>query len=146
MLVSPHITAGVALGVAIGNPVIVIPVAVASHFILDTVPHWQETLAPYAPTKKTFIRIPIDFAIGGLVVWLALALQPDHAASILLGALFASGADLDVIVIAHPNLKKGLLAKYWDWHCAIQRETSSLWGIVPQVAVIGLGVMTIFVA
>ena len=146
MLVSPHITAGVALGAAIGNPFIVVPLAIASHFVLDTVPHWQETLAPYHPTKKTFIRIPIDLAIGALIIWLALIVRPEHAAGILLGALFASAADLDVIVITHPHLKKGLLHKYWGWHCAIQRETSSLWGIVPQVAVIAAGLVTIYMA
>jgi len=146
MLVSPHITAGVALGAAIGNPFIVIPAAIASHFILDTVPHWQETLAPYTPSKKTFIRIPIDIAIGLFVVWLALLARPEHAVGILLGAFFASGADLDVIVIAYPKLKRGLLHKYWQWHCAIQRETSSLWGIVPQIAVIGAGLLTIYIA
>lgn len=146
MLVSPHITAGVALGAAIGNPVIVVPLAILSHFVLDTVPHWQETLAPYHPTKKTFIRIPIDLAIGALIIWVGLAARPEHAVGILLGALFASAADLDVIVITHPHLKKGLLHKYWEWHCAIQRETSSLWGIVPQVAVIAVGLVTICVA
>lgn len=132
------------MGAVIGHPVLVIPVAIASHFLLDMVPHWQETLAPYKPTKKTYIRIPIDFAIGGLVIWLALLAQPQHAAAIWVGALFASAADLDVIVIVYPKLKRGLLQKYWDWHCAIQRETSSLWGLAPQLGVIALGLAVIY--
>lgn len=144
MLVSPHVTAGAALGAIIGNPLVVVPVALASHFVLDSVPHWQETLAPYTPTKKTWIRIPIDFAIALAVVVLALHMQPDRALSIWLGAIFASGADLDVLVIAFPKLKRGLLHTYWNWHCAIQRETASLWGIVPQLAVIALGVTAIY--
>jgi len=146
MLVSPHITAGVALGALIGHPIVVIPVAIASHFILDSIPHWQETLAPYVPTKKTWVRIPIDIAIGLFVLWLGLALQPEHALAILIGAIFASGPDLDVLMVVRPHLKRGLLEKYWNWHCAIQRETSSLWGIVPQVAVIAFGVVTIYQA
>jgi hypothetical protein len=146
MLVSPHVTAGVALGTLIGNPIVVIPVAIASHFILDSVPHWQETLAPYTPTMKTWIRIPIDFAIALVIVLLALQARPDHALAIWLGAVFASGADLDVLLIVYPKFKKGLLEKYWDWHCAIQRETSSLWGLVPQVAVIAFGLVTIYKA
>ncbi len=144
MLVSPHITAGVALGAVIGNPIIVIPVAFASHFLLDSIPHWQETLAPYKPTAKTYIRIPFDLAIGLVVILLALKAQPDHALAIWLGAIFASGADLDVLLIVYPKFKQGLLEKYWDWHCAIQRETSSLWGLVPQLAVIAVGLFTIY--
>ncbi len=144
MLISPHVTAGVVLGTIIGNPIIVIPVAILSHFVLDSVPHWQETLAPYKPTRKTYLRIPFDLAIATAMVLLALNLQPQHALSIWLGAIFASGPDLDVIVIAFPQLKHGLIEKYWDWHCAIQRETSSLWGLAPQLAVLALGVFMIY--
>jgi hypothetical protein len=144
MLVSPHVTAGVALGAIIGNPLVVIPVAILSHFILDSIPHWQETLAPYTPTKKTFVRIPIDLALALAIVVLGLQLQPQHALAIWLGAIFASGADLDVILIAYPNLKRGLIEKYWDWHCAIQRETSSLWGLAPQLVVLAVGVFAIY--
>jgi hypothetical protein len=146
MLVSPHLTAGAALGAVIGHPILVIPFAIASHFILDSVPHWQETLAPYQPTRKTFIRIPIDIAIGLAVVLLAVQAQPQNAWAIWVGALFASGADFDVLFVVYPKLKRGLLKRYWDWHCAIQRETSSLWGVVPQVAVILLGLVTIYQA
>lgn len=146
MLVAPHVAVGAALGAVIGNPLVVVPLSIISHFVLDAVPHWQETLAPYQPTKKTFIRIPIDVTIGLIVVLLALQAQPQHALAIWLGAVFASAPDLDVIVIAYPKLKHGLLKKYWEWHCAIQRETSSLWGIVPQLVVIGLGLMVIYQA
>lgn len=146
MLVSPHLTAGAALGAVIGHPILVIPFAIASHFILDSIPHWQETLAPYQPTKKTFIRIPIDLAIGLVIVLLAVQAQPQHAAAIWVGAIFASGADLDVLFIVYPKLKRGILHRYYVWHCAIQRETASLWGIVPQVAVIALGLVTIYQA
>jgi len=143
MLVSPHVTAGVALGALIGNPIIVIPVAVLSHFVLDSIPHWQETLAPYTPTWKTYARIPIDLAIAAAVLVMGLQLVPVHALGIWLGALFASGADLDVAVIAFPRLKRGIIEKYWDWHCAIQRETASLWGLAPQIAVLAVGVFTL---
>jgi len=144
MLVSPHVATGAALGALIGNPFVVIPVALASHFVLDSIPHWQETLAPYSPTRKTFIRIPIDLLVSAAVILLAMQLQPHHAWAICLGALFASGADMDVLVVLYPKLKKGVLEKYWDWHCALQRETSSLWGLVPQIAVVALGIVTIY--
>lgn len=138
MLITPHVSTGVAVGVLLGNPLLVIPVALMSHFLLDSVPHWQETLAPYEPTKKTYIRIPFDAALALTIVLFAVHMQPSHALGIYAGALFASAADLDVIVIAFPNLKRGLLKKYWDWHCEIQRETSSLWGVATQLAVVTL--------
>ncbi len=144
MLVSPHAAAGVAIGVLVANPVIALPAAIISHFVLDTVPHWQETLAPYAPTRKTYIRIPIDIGIAIAITLVATFIQPAHAPTVIACALFATMPDLDVLMIPFPRIKKGLLKRYWDWHCAIQHETSSLLGILPQLAVIALSVTTIF--
>ena len=98
MLTTPHTTAGIALGAVIGSPLAVIPAALASHFLLDTAPHWQETLAPYMP-------------------------------------------NVDTLVVLLPALKRGLIQKFWDWHCRIQRETSSLLGLLPQAAVVTASVL-----
>ena len=72
MLVTPHALMGAAIGLRLKHPLRIIPVAVASHFLLDTVPHWQETLSPYRPTVATWIRIPIDLSLATLgVAWIA---------------------------------------------------------------------------
>lgn len=136
MLTTPHTAAGIAIGAIIPNPLVVAPIAVASHFLLDMVPHWQETLAPYTPTKKTYIRAPIDIGLAVSITLLAVHWQPQNAASIWTGAVFANVPDLDSIVVIVPSLKKGIIQRYWDWHCKIQRETSSLWGLAPQLALI----------
>lgn len=143
MLVAPHAAAGVAIGVLVANPLLVIPAAIISHFVLDTVPHWQETLAPYQPTYKTYVRIPIDIGLAVAITTFGITMQPTHATSIILGALFATTADLDVIMITFPKLKRGILKLYWDWHCAIQKETNSLWGLAPQIAVLLISLTTI---
>src|SRR5689334_22534603 len=129
MLVLPHVATGAAIGALVGDPFIAVPLAIASHFILDAIPHWQETMAPYVPTWKTYLRIPIDIGLAiGLGIF-ALRMQPAHAPAILLGAIFASIPDLDVITIKLPRLQAGIVKRYWDWHCKIQREVTSLWGV-----------------
>lgn len=138
MLTTPHAAAGIALGVVLGNPLLVIPAAVASHFLLDCVPHWQETLAPYKPTWKTYVRVPIDITLAVGITIFAAHEAPQHAAAIWAGAVAANVPDFDSLVVLVPNIKRGLIRRFWDWHCAIQRETSSLWGLVPQLAVVAL--------
>ncbi len=138
MLTTPHATAGAALGALIGDPLWVVPAAIASHFLLDSVPHWQETLAPYTPTKKTYIRAPLDIVLAVSLTALMAHWSPDRSSAVWLGALMANAPDLDVILIVVPEWKRGLIKRYWDWHCQIQRETSSLWGLAPQIAVISL--------
>lgn len=146
MLTTPHAAAGVALGAIIKNPVLVIPAAVASHFVLDYVPHWQEILPPYTPTWKTYARVPLDVALAIGITVLATRWQPQHTAAIWTGAVFANLPDLDSIIMVNPAVKRGLLKRYWDWHCSIQRETSSLWGILPQLAVVASSLAITYVA
>lgn len=141
MLTTPHATTGIAIGSLTGNPFIVVPLALASHFVLDAIPHWQETLAPYTPTWKTYVRVPIDICLAIGLTTLACRWQPQHVSSIWLGAIMANIPDLDSAVVLVPKLKMGVVRKYWDWHCRIQRETSSLWGLVPQVIVVALGLL-----
>jgi len=143
MLVLPHVATGAALGALLGDPFVVVPAAVASHFILDSVPHWQETMAPYIPTWKTYLRIPIDIGLAVALVIYALSIHPDLTPGILLGAIFASAPDLDVITIKLPKLQTGLIKKYWDWHCKIQREVTSLWGVVTQLVVVVASIVII---
>lgn len=143
MLTTPHAAAGVALGITLGNPVLVIPAALTSHFLLDCVPHWQETLAPYEPTWKSYVRIPIDVALAiGLTIWAA-HMQPSCVPAIWAGAIAANIPDLDMVVVPLPAIKRGLMRRYWDWHCRIQRETSSLWGVAPQLAVIAAAILSV---
>jgi hypothetical protein len=141
MLTTPHAVAGATIGVLLPTPWLAIPIAIGSHFVLDRVPHWQETLAPYKPTKKTYIRIPFDIALSIGLVLLITTWHPDAAPAIWLGAIFANAPDLDTIVLLIPRLKTGLLQRFWDWHCRIQRETSSLWGLAPQLLVILVGLV-----
>lgn len=146
MLTTPHAAAGIALGAVLGNPVLTIPAAVASHFLLDCVPHWQETLAPYNPTWRTYLRVPLDIAFAvGLAVWAA-HVQPAHASAIWIGAVTANIPDMDTLVVLLPAIKRGVLQKFWDWHCAIQRETASLWGALPQLLVIAMAIVVVRVS
>lgn len=143
MLTTPHTAAGIALGAALGNPLLTVPAAITSHFLLDMVPHWQETLAPYNPTWKTYVRVPIDIAMAVAITIFAAHMVPQHAAAIWTGAVAANVPDFDSLVVLVPNIKRGLVQKFWDWHCAIQRETNSLWGILPQLAVILCGLCVV---
>lgn len=136
MLTTPHAVTGAMLGTLLPAPV-AIPVAVASHYILDSIPHWQETLAPYTPTRKTYIRIPIDIALAVGLTLLIIHWQPAHQSRIWWSAFAANAPDLDSFLAVAPRFKQGLLKIYWDWHCQIQRETNRWYGVLTQLTVIG---------
>jgi len=137
MLVSPHAAVGAALGTRLPTP-LVVPVAVCSHFILDRVPHWQETLYPYKPTYKTWLRMPLDLALAASLTHVIAARQPQKRRAVWLGALAATLPDTDSALALWSRGRKGLLGRYWDWHCSIQRETASWTGLVTQGLTIAL--------
>jgi hypothetical protein len=114
--------------------------AVAAHFALDTVPHWQETLSPYAPTAATWIRVPIDLLLSVVLVEAIARSHEDQAGFIRATAAAATLPDIDAVLYAEPIARRipppgERVRRFERWHAGIQRETASLWGILPQAAV-----------
>ncbi len=69
MLETPHVALGVAIAVAVPNPLISIPLALASHFILDMTPHWNPhintEMKKYGKlTKPTLLIIGLDLFVA----------------------------------------------------------------------------------
>ncbi|HVS58710.1 MAG TPA: hypothetical protein VHD60_03150 [Candidatus Saccharimonadales bacterium] len=145
MLTTPHAVTGAILGALLPTP-LAIPTSIASHYVLDSVPHWQETLAPYMPTRKTYIRIPIDIALAVGLTFLIAHWHPVYQGRIWWSAFAANAPDLDSFLAVAPHFKRGLLKVYWDWHCSIQRETSRWYGVLTQLAVIGIALYVSAVA
>lgn len=145
MLITPHALAGATIVVLIPNPVIAIPIAVGSHFILDSIPHWQETFYPYKATYKTWIRIPIDLTLAVILVSIITIHHPDITNLIWIGAFAANAPDLDSIASIRPiSLRNKVFKTYYNWHCVIQRETVSFKGILTQlVFVVGSLILTL---
>lgn len=136
MLITPHSLVGATIAVLIPNPVIAIPVATGSHFVLDAIPHWQETLYPYKPVKQTWLRIIIDLSISLFLISMISKLHPNISFIIWITAISSNIPDLDSILLLVPRLlKTKILKKYWDWHCKIQHETTSISGVVTQVII-----------
>ena len=69
MLVTPHAVVAATIGALIPQRTLAVGTAVTSHFLLDTVLHWQETLPPYTPHRGTWIRVPIDVSLAGFLTW-----------------------------------------------------------------------------
>ena len=145
MLITPHVCIGVTLGIVFQKPLLIVPLALVSHFLADTVPHWQETMYPYKPTKWTWIRTYFDGMASLNVVFYALSLYPTCIKSILLGALVSIVPDIDTIFFQFPFVKKMYgVQQYWNWHSWIQRETTSWIGVATQLFVVATSLSFIF--
>ncbi len=70
MVLTPHILAGAVIGSEIKNIWLIAGLGLASHYFLDSLPHW-DYLTEINPGKiKDMAKIGLDILIGLSLVWL----------------------------------------------------------------------------
>jgi len=87
MLLSFHSLAGVVIATEIPNPLIAWPVALLSHFVLDSLPHWDFFFEGVNLSRKVRLAILGDFLIG-LLVGLFFIFRVQANAFNIIGACF----------------------------------------------------------
>jgi hypothetical protein len=140
MLETPHVAVGAAIAVSIPNPLICIPLAFASHFVLEMVPHWNphlntEIKAHGKLSKQTLNIITIDVAASLLIgSAISYSVLPDtiHAATIL-AACFASALP-DVVEAPYFlfGVKSKFLKAWLTFKKSIQNDTGVGFGLATQ--------------
>src|SRR3990167_701899 len=85
MLTTPHLLVGAAIGSQFQNPYLVVPAAVASHFVLDSVPHLMGVIEVHDLDKKDVAFVAGDAVLGISLVYIFSLLSPNPA-MIYLGA------------------------------------------------------------
>ncbi len=139
MTATGHAIIGTVIAAKIGNPALAIPIALASHFLADALPHWDTGTNREKKSKTRFVAETfIDIAAGFILSW------------ILIVWLFPSTNLLYVfIVIIVSQLPDWLTAPYlflnWNfppftWIYELQKkfdtEKQLPWGLINQVVVL----------
>jgi hypothetical protein len=144
MLETPHVLVGAAIATHFPNPLIAIPLAFASHFVLETVPHWNphlntETKKFGGPTKKSTIIAGVDSSIalisGTFIAWQA---QPNTGQAVLILACCLAAVVPDLIEGPYFFLKwRTSWAKKWiTFQKSFQNDTTPFWGLLTQALTI----------
>jgi hypothetical protein len=118
MLITNHVLSGALIGAAVRRPVPAFVLGVASHFVLDAVPHWGDW-----GNHHQFMRVAVRDGLTGLATigLCAAAAPPSERVSVLAGMAGAALPDLD---------KPSRVWFGWspfprqvdEFHAAIQRE------------------------
>ena len=131
MTITNHVVMGGLVATFAHNPLIAIPVALASHFALDSLPHFDYPTQD--PTKiRFFIWLAIDAGLAASILTAIFILQPAGASLILVCAIVAASPDL--MWAYYLVYKNGKNRKNWPlivkFHSSIQKHTSpKLWPI-----------------
>lgn len=138
MLVTTHLLTGAAIASLFPDPRISIPLAFASHFILDKIPHSQPAYKPWKVTKRVVILEVFDVLMGFSTL-LIVTYFVGFTKNIWAGAIVAAMPDLDgflYIKSLRKYLKTFLFQKWSKFHEGIQNETPKFIGKVIQVAIV----------
>jgi CBS domain containing-hemolysin-like protein len=139
MTATGHALVGTIIAAKIGNPALAIPIAIASHFLADALPHWDTGYDRENQTKTRFVTATVIDVLLGFVL------------SYLLIILFFPTTNLlyAFIIIIMSQLADWLTVPYlflnWKfapfiWIYELQKKFDSSiglpWGFVNQVVVI----------
>lgn len=131
MLSTPHLLVGAAIVKTIPNPAISLPLALLSHFALDSFPHWDGS--PKAPFGlKTTGWIIVDYLIGSSIV-LLLTAGLENQVLICLGAFLGTLPDFILGTYRHLEStfsKYRLLRVPNQFHMSIQKNIPFRPGLV----------------
>ncbi len=157
MTLATHAVAGALIGaVASQNVTLALGAAFLSHFVLDTIPHWDYSLGSIAKKgininndmdtrSKTFIfdlaKIAFDFAIGMTLTVAAFhRFDSRTLAIIILAAIFAAAPD--PLQFVYWKLRSRVMLPLQMFHMWMHSKTElkqrPLLGIFSQAAIIGI--------
>jgi hypothetical protein len=91
-----HALTGAVIGLSVSSPAIALPVAFASHYVMDALPHYDydgDQSGRWIGTKRFAIVMAIDALLCGVVVAILAILQPTHWITAIIGAFVAALPD-----------------------------------------------------
>lgn len=127
-----HALAGVGIAITVGNPILVAPIALVSHFLLDMLPHFylksfgDTTTRPYQRRLLWFLAVDGVITLS-FVIW-AIYLWPQLWLAIAVGVFFAMAPD----ILWPLNGRVEALKKFFQFHQKIQWFENP-WGALFEV-------------
>ena len=92
MLLTNHVLSGALIGALVRRPAAAFAVGVASHFVLDAIPHWGDW-----GSQRRFLRVAVPDGLTSLATMglLAAVSPPERRAAVVAGMAGAAMPDID---------------------------------------------------
>jgi len=153
VLETPHVVVGAAIAYNVANPALALPLALGSHFILDSISHWNphtytETKKFGKPARNSTIIATLDsFAALGTGIFIASMVLPDmnRFFFIIAACFLAVLPDVSKAPYYYLKNRNHYLKRWVEIERSIQVETKNVFlGVATQIGVIIAGLWWIF--
>lgn len=144
MLLTPHTLAGLVIAYEVKDPLLALPLALASHFALDLIPHWDFLAGVKEVTGVIKKRILGDFLVAlTLGLWICLRQLPDVASfwRFIFCAFLANlpdGLEMPKSIFGKDLLVSRLIYRFQH---VFHRRAPYPIGLLPQAILIGLALL-----
>lgn len=141
----PHTLVGAAIATKIGNPALSLPLALASHFALDLIPHWNPHLNTEIRengkiSSKTTLIIASDVLLSLVAgFYIASNQLPDKTGFtiVILGALMGILPDLAEAPYFFLEFRWKPIEKLLKFQKSIQNDAPPFVGLATQIIIMG---------
>lgn len=140
MLELPHTLVGAAIATAIPNPAVSLPLALASHFLTDYVPHWNphintelKTRGKISTRSKTIILID---ATTALILGTYIAATSNNFVTLMLACFLAVLPDVAEIPYYFLDMKVGWIERLITYQRTHQWNVKPIYGVLVQLGVV----------
>lgn len=144
MLETPHVIVGAVIASKITNPILSLPLAFGSHFLLDMAPHWNphlnteiKTYGKITSNTKAFVAVDAVLSIVSAFTIASTALPSTTMAFyVLLGGFLGILPDVVEGPYFFLNMKSKAIERWLKFQKSIQFDVPPLPGIATQVITI----------
>lgn len=152
VLETPHVIVGAAIATKVVHPALAIPLAFASHFVLEKVPHWNphlntETEKFGRPTRQSTMIVALDTTAallsGSYIAYRALP-NSSLAITILAASFFSVLPDLIEGPYFFLKARSPVIKKWIKFQKSIQEDTEIVPGLATQLVTIAAALWWIF--
>jgi hypothetical protein len=126
-----HVAFGTLVALVVKEPLLAVPLALGSHFVMDALPHYGEDHKAPRFSRRYYGKILVDAQISILFGAWVLAAHPPHAWLVAVCGLVAVSPDF-LWPIALYIKHQGPLWEFFEFHKRIQHESRA--GIFVEIA------------
>jgi hypothetical protein len=121
MTLTTHAAIGAAIGTLVGNPLLGFTLGLASHFLVDMIPHGDNELSDrfhvHKKKKAPVAYVTVDYTLSFILTMMLVALRPDGISNLGFTAAVVGSVLPDLMVGAADLFKKNpLLRAYRKFH------------------------------
>jgi len=142
MTATSHAIVGSVIAAKVGNPALAIPIALASHLVLDAIPHWDTATNGKNGTLgkkngKVFINTLLDFAIGLIASYFLLFFLFPTTNYIYAFIIIVCAQLFDWMTVPYLFLgMNSFFYKTYKFQKIFDRKLDKPWGIITQVVTV----------